>query len=113
MQSRSATLAAGGARRGALRRGLDSFYAVCGFLAGTALVGIALCVLLQIVARLAGFVVTWTAEFAGYAMAASSFLALASTLRSGGHIRVDLLLIRLPRRARHAAELACLAAWRA
>jgi TRAP-type C4-dicarboxylate transport system permease small subunit len=65
-------------------------------------------VLLQIGARLAGAVVSWTAEFAGYAMAASSFLALAFTLKTGGHIRVDLLLVRLPRGGRRVAELACL-----
>jgi TRAP-type C4-dicarboxylate transport system permease small subunit len=97
-----------GAPRGPLRRALDAFYAGCGVLAGLALIGIAACVLIQIVARLAGAVVTWTAEFAGYAMAASSFLALAATLNSGGHIRVDLLLVRLPTAARRIAEAACL-----
>lgn len=95
-------------RRGVLRRALDGFYGGCGVLAGAALIAIALCVLIQIVARLAGFVVPWTAEFAGYAMAASSFLALAHTFNSGGHIRVDLLLARLKGRVRQAAELLCL-----
>jgi TRAP-type C4-dicarboxylate transport system permease small subunit len=96
------------ARRGTLRRALDFLYTGCGILAGAALVAIATCVLIQICARLLGLVVPWTAEFAGYAMAACSFLALASTFNTGGHIRVDLLLARLPDRARHTAEILCL-----
>lgn len=43
-------------------------------------------------------------EIAGFAMAASAFLGLASALRAGAHIRVGLLLGRLPARARPAAE---------
>ena len=96
------------APRRAIRRGLDLLYAGCGFTAGISLVAIAVLVLIQVVARLLGLVVTWSAEFAGYAMAASSFLALASTLNSGGHIRVDLLLGRLPRGAQRWAEILCL-----
>ena len=79
-------------RPGVLRRAVDAFYLVCGVLAGFSLVMIAALVLLQIAARLTGVVITWTDEFAGYVMAASSFLALAYTLNSGGHIRVAMLL---------------------
>jgi TRAP-type C4-dicarboxylate transport system permease small subunit len=95
-------------RPGVVRRALNGFYAGCGVLAGAALVSIALCVLIQVCARLLGLVVPWTAEFAGYAMAASSFLAVAHTFNTGGHIRVDLLLARLKGRARRSAEFACL-----
>ncbi len=96
------------ARQGGVRRTLDRFYAACGILAGVALIAIALCVIIQIVARLLHVVVPWTAEFAGYAMAASSFLALAHTFNTGGHIRVDLLLGKLRGRTRQGAELLCL-----
>lgn len=96
------------AHRGVVRRALDGFYAGCGVLAGAALIAIALCVLIQVCARLLGLVVPWTAEFAGYAMVASSFLALAHTFSTGGHIRVDLLLARLAGRVRWGAELLCL-----
>jgi TRAP-type C4-dicarboxylate transport system permease small subunit len=41
-------------------------------------------------------------------MAGSIFFALAHTLRTGGHIRVNLLLIRLPVRVRHFIEIWCL-----
>jgi TRAP-type C4-dicarboxylate transport system permease small subunit len=39
---------------------------------------------------------------------ASAFLALAPTLRAGGHIRVNLLLHYLPQQLRGLAELWCL-----
>lgn len=96
------------APRGAIRRALDVFYAGCDVLAGIALVGICVCVVIQIVARLVGAVLPWTTEVAGYMMAATSFLALAGTFNSGGHIRVDLLLGRLHGTPRRVAELACL-----
>lgn len=48
-------------------------------------------------------------EFAGYAMLASAFLAMASTFGRGEHIRVTLFLQRLKGRARRVAELWCLA----
>ena len=48
-------------------------------------------------------------EFAGYAMLASAFLALASTFGRGEHIRVTLFLQRLQGAARRLAEIWCLA----
>ncbi len=91
-----------------MRRFLSGFYTGCGVLSGVALVGIVVCVLLQILARATGLVVSWTAEIAGYSMAASSFLGLAYTLNSGGHIRVALLLDRLSSPAQRWAERGCL-----
>ena len=49
-------------------------------------------------------------DFAGYAMLACSFLALAHTFGRGEHVRVTLLIQRLQGRARRWAELWCLAA---
>ena len=91
--------------RGVVRRVLDGFYLACGVLAGVSLVAIAACVFIQVCARLLGLVVPWTAEFAGYAMVACTFLALAHTFNTGGHIRVDLLIGRFRGRARWCAEL--------
>jgi len=48
-------------------------------------------------------------EFAGYAMLASAFLALASTFGRGEHIRVTLFLQRLHGTPRRLAEIWCLA----
>lgn len=95
-------------RPGALRRALDLFYVGCGVLAGVSLVLIAALVLLQITVRLLGLVLTWTDEFAGYVMAASSFLALAYTLNSGGHIRVTMLLDALTPAGKRWLDAFCL-----
>lgn len=65
---------------------------------------------LGIVARLAGWDLPGLDAYAGYAIAAALFLALPSTLLRGEHIRVTLVLERLPSRWRAAFEWWCLAA---
>ena len=50
------------------------------------------------------------ADFAGYLLAAATFLALPWTLRSGGHVRVGLVTARLPARLALGTEIAVLAA---
>ena len=45
--------------------------------------------------------------YAGYCMAASAFLALAATLRRGEHIRVTLIINRLPARAYRDMDIFC------
>ena len=92
-----------------MRKILNGCYTACGVVSGLALVGIVAFVLIQIVARPLGLVVSWSAEFAGYAMAASSFMGLAYTLNSGGHIRVNLLADRLPTSWQRWLERLCLA----
>ena len=91
-----------------MRKILNGCYTACGVVSGLALVGIVAFVLIQIVARPLGLVVTWSAEFAGYAMAASSFMGLAYTLNTGGHIRVNLLADRLPTSWQRWLERLCL-----
>ena len=91
-----------------MRKILNGCYTACGVVSGLALVGIVAFVLIQIVARPLGIVVSWSAEFAGYAMAASSFVGLAYTLNSGGHIRVNLLADRLPTSWQRWLERLCL-----
>jgi TRAP-type C4-dicarboxylate transport system permease small subunit len=44
------------------------------------------------------------ADFSGFMLAGATFLALAHTLRAGGHIRVNLVTVRLPERAQFFAE---------
>lgn len=97
---------------------LDGFYRGCGVLAAVFLVAIAVAVLLQVGANLLdwalalvtgrplGLMVPSYAEFTGFFLSASSFLALAYTLGHGGHIRVSLVVSRLKGRARRGAELA-------
>ncbi|MGF1593119.1 MAG: TRAP transporter small permease [Kiloniellaceae bacterium] len=94
---------------GVLRRSLDRLYLAAGILAGLFLIAIGVLVLLSIVTRLMGIYVAGLTDYAGYAMACCSFLALAYTFGQGGHIRVALFLEKLSGPRRRAAELWCLA----
>ncbi len=84
-------------------------YAGGAVLAAFFLVAIAALTLFQVTARLLGLAVPDASELAGYAMAAAIFLALAHTFRSGGHIRVNLLLTHVRPALRRAFEYWCLA----
>jgi len=92
-----------------MRRGLDLVYAGSGWLAGVCLAAILVMTLLQVLGGISDLHVRGTDAYAGYAMAASSFLGLASTLRRGEHIRVTLFLQRLEGPVRRLVELWCLA----
>lgn len=83
-------------------------YLACGGLAAFFLVMIGVLIAASIVTRLLGINVRGLANYAGYSMAASSFLALAYTFGHGGHIRVMLILQRLRGRVRRVAEIWCL-----
>ena len=90
----------------ALRRILDGLY-LAGGLAGAAfLVAILILVVAQMAARWTGHVFPGGPDYAGYAMAGASFLALAHALNRGAHIRVTLVLNSLGR-WRHLAEIWC------
>jgi TRAP-type C4-dicarboxylate transport system permease small subunit len=93
-----------------MRLFLSRLYAVCGVLAALFLLAIAIIVLVSIVSRLLGYSVPGLTAYAGYCMAASSFLALAYTFEHGGHIRVAIVLQQLEGWRRRLAELWCLAA---
>ena len=91
-----------------IRRFLDGIYTVSGAVAACCLVAIGLLVLTSIVTRPLGIYVPGLNAYAGYVMAASSFLALGYAFRRGSHIRVELLLSRLHGNARRIAEIWCL-----
>ncbi len=93
-----------------MRKILEWLYTGSGILAGVFLVLIAALTLAQISGRLLGFAAYSFDDFAGFCMAASSFLGLAHTYRRNEHIRVALVIDRLHGRARRAMELLCLAA---
>ncbi len=65
---------------------------------------------LNIVARVAGWDVPGLDGYAGYAIAATLFLALPSAFRHGDHIRTTLLLQQLKPRSRAVLEYWCLLA---
>jgi TRAP-type C4-dicarboxylate transport system permease small subunit len=93
-----------------MRRFLDFLYDASAWLAALAMIGVLLMVLLSIVSRQAGFHVPGTDAYAGYAMAAAGFLALAHTLKRNEHIRVTLVLGRLRGRGRKGLEMWALTA---
>lgn len=89
-----------------LRRVLDALYLAGGVLGGVFMVAILLLIVAQMVARWSGLVFPGGSEYAGYAMAGSSFLALAYALNCGAHIRVSLILGALGRWRRY-GEIWC------
>ncbi len=93
-----------------MRKLLDLLYDAAAWLAALAMVGVLAMVLLSIVSRQLNFHVPGTDAYAGYAMAAAGFLALAHTLKRNEHIRVTLLLGRLKGRARRGLEIWALSA---
>ncbi|MBM7067128.1 TRAP transporter small permease [Actibacterium sp. 188UL27-1] len=93
----------------ALRRGLDLLYQAAGVMAALCLIAILLLILVQMGARWTGEVFPGAPDYAGYAMAAASFLAFANALNRGAHIRVSLLLNALGLSARRIVEIWCFA----
>lgn len=90
-------------------RVLNTLYAAGAILAAVFMVLIAVLTLIQIIGRMIGVLILDAGDFAGFAMAAATFLALAHTFRAGGHIRVNLLLVHSSVRVRRALEFWCLA----
>jgi len=88
-----------------VRKFLDRLYDAAGYLAAFFMVGILLMVLASVVGRLVGFNLRGSDAYAGYCMAAASFLALAHTLKRGEHIRVSLLLDSFGGRLRRPLEI--------
>lgn len=88
-----------------MRRFLDALYDAAAYVAAFFMVGVLLMVLASVVGRLMGFNLRGSDAYAGYCMAAASFLALAHTLKRGEHIRVMLFLERFHGRFRHPLEL--------
>ena len=101
-----------------MRRGLDLIYRAAGGLAAIFILAIVVLVTAQVCLNLAdkvaagvtgkglGLTIPSYSDFTGFFLAASTFLALAYTLRAGGHIRVTLLITRLPAGVHGAVEIA-------
>lgn len=99
---------------------LNRFFAMSLWLAALNLVAIAVLVGAQVFSRILDKIMTWLglepfsgvilslAEIAGYLLAAASFLALAGTLKAGGHVRMTMLLSALGETARRRMELCAL-----
>ncbi len=104
-----------------VRRFLDRLYWLSGVLAGLFMFLIFAVIIAQVglnaIDRIAGLAfggaiglsIPSYSDFAGFFLAASSFLGLASTLRHGALIRVSLVIERLPEAARRPVEIWCCA----
>ncbi len=108
------------AKSNLLRKCLNTLYLGSGWLAAACIAAICLLVVCQVCLNLAdrlssaitgsaiGLTIPSYADFTGFFLAAASFLALAHTLRQGGHIRVTLIISHLNKPLRHILETWCL-----
>jgi TRAP-type C4-dicarboxylate transport system permease small subunit len=87
---------------------LSPLYAAFGALGALFILATLLLQLFAIFGRMAGVTLGGHDAYAGYFLAAGSFLTLAYALRRGDHIRVTLIIGRLKGGARLAAEIVCL-----
>lgn len=92
----------------ALRPWLDRLYTLLMAGSAVAMVAAFVAVLLGVADRQFAWGLRGLDAYAGYAIAAGLFLALPRTLQRGEHLRVTLLLQRLPSRGRVLLEGACL-----
>jgi TRAP-type C4-dicarboxylate transport system permease small subunit len=90
-----------------MRRALDTLYLAAGYVAALFMIGTLAMVIAGVTGRMFNFYLRGTDAYAGYCMAASSFFALAHTLKRGEHIRVTLILQHIPDRAHRALEIWC------
>lgn len=74
-------------------------------MAGIFMIGIALCILIALAGAIFGFSVRSMDEFAGYSMAAASFLGFSYAFHSNEHIRVGLIIERFSGSKRRALEI--------
>lgn len=91
----------------ALRKCLDFLYLLAGILAALCLIAILSLIIAQMIARWTGEIFPGAPNYAGYAMAAASFLAFANALNRGAHIRVSILLNAVPPGPRRLLEVWC------
>ena len=89
---------------------LKVLYRLSGYTAAIFLIFVATFILTGIASRIFGFYIRGLAEYSGYCMAASSFLALAYTFGEKGHIRITLFLEKSNKNIRRFLELWCLSA---
>lgn len=96
-----------------MSRLLQKLYDLCGMIAGGLILCICLLISAQICLNALGRIAPGAlpstipsyADFSGFMLAGATFLALAHTLRAGGHIRVNLVVSRLPEKVQFASEV--------
>jgi len=88
---------------------LDPFYKGLGVLGALFILATLVIEVVGIAGRQLGLSMAGIDAYAGYCLAAGSFLAMPYALRRGDHIRVTLVLSRLKGRTRYWIEVLCLA----
>ena len=78
-------------------------------MAALCLIAILSLIVAQMIARWTGEIFPGAPDYAGYAMAAASFLAFASALNRGAHIRVSVVLNAVPAGPKRLLEIWCFA----
>ena len=91
-----------------MRSFLDPFFKLLGALGALFIFATLAVEVVNIAGRQLGFSMAGMDAYAGYFLAAGSFLAMGYALRNGDHIRVTLILQRLRGRARWWMEVVCL-----
>lgn len=89
---------------------LDKFYKLLMWLSCVSMLVAFAAIMLGVVARELRWDIQGLDAYAGYAIAATLFLALPGTLKHGDHIRVTLVMQRLSPRAQNVLEYVCLMA---
>lgn len=109
-----------------IKRRLDTFFLWTGYMAGILFALLAFFITYDVLARKWGYALgipttRVTDEISGYIMALAVTWGFAYTLRTDGHVRIDVLLPHLPPRLRRGVDfialvstgfLACLFAWK-
>ncbi len=90
-----------------VRQIYDVLYLISGMAAAGFLIAILTLIVVQMVARWTGEIFPGAPEYAGYSMAAASFLAFANALNNGAHIRVSILINAVPQRIRWLLNIWC------
>lgn len=90
-----------------MRKFLDFLYDGAGWLAALFMIGTLAMVLANVLGRMFNFNPSGSDAYAGYCVAAVSFLTLAHTLKRGEHIRVTLVLQHVGLKANRALEIVC------
>ena len=91
-----------------MRTRLDPLYKALGAIGALFILATLVIEVVNIVGREIGYSMAGIDAYAGYTLAAGSFLAMAAALRHGDHIRVTLLIQRLTGRRRWWIEVFCL-----
>ncbi|MQA13172.1 MAG: TRAP transporter small permease subunit [Pseudonocardiaceae bacterium] len=96
-------------RQPRLIRGIDAVTEVCGYLSGLCIALATVTICYSVTIRALGYSTVWQTELTVYLLIFVTFVGGAYGLKHGSHVNVDLLVARLPRRARLVVELIAVA----